>query len=261
MRLRVSGAQINVIDNDVSRNFSTISSALDYASAEHADILLTPEGALSGYEFENQPFDFPAVTQAAADLARKAKSLAIGLALGTIYREDDGVCYNQLRFYDKAGGHLGFHSKILRCTYIGSPEPQGELAMCSTAPLRTFQFLGVTVGGLLCNDMWANPYCTPMPDDHLSQQLSRMGAKVIFHAVNGGRDAGGNEDEALIRGFHESNQRFRAAAGRVWIVTVDNSFPETVPNTCTGGIIGPDGKWRLQLPKQGQQFFTADIEI
>ena len=29
-----------------------------------------------------------------------------------------------------------------------------------------------------------------MPDPHLTQQLARMGARVVFHAVNGGRDGG-----------------------------------------------------------------------
>ena len=44
--------------------------------------------------------------------------------------------------------------------------------------------------------MWANPECTLMPDVHVSQQFSQKGAKILFHAVNGGRS--GNEWSKVI---------------------------------------------------------------
>ena len=51
--------------------------------------------------------------------------------------------------------------------------PQGEINDYAIRPLRTFEIKGIRVGGLICNDMWANPQCTPMPDPHLSQKLSK----------------------------------------------------------------------------------------
>ena len=48
MELRVSGAQIPVTA-DIAANLSTIARALEFAASEEADILLTPEGSLSGY--------------------------------------------------------------------------------------------------------------------------------------------------------------------------------------------------------------------
>ena len=135
---------------------------------------------------------------------------------------DDGKCYDQLRFYSATGEYLGFHSKILTCGTLTDPA-EGEINDYAVRPLQFFDYPDVRVGGLVCNDLWANPGCTPMPDPHLTQQLSRMGARIIFHAVNGGRD--GSVWSELAWQYHEANLRMRAHAGSVWIVTVDNCFP------------------------------------
>ena len=46
--LHIAVAQIPV-SRDVSANTDTISSAIDCAAGEHAEVLLTPEGSVSGY--------------------------------------------------------------------------------------------------------------------------------------------------------------------------------------------------------------------
>ena len=127
-------------------------------------------------------------------------------------------------------------------------------------PLRSFIFDETIIGGLICNDMWANPGCTYMPDPHLSQQLARMGVKIIFHAVNGGRDAS-EFSQIVTRNYHESNLRMRAKAGRVWIITVDNCVPEDIPCSSPGGIINPDGDWVIKLPPKGEHFFDHKIDL
>ena len=48
MNLRIAGAQISV-GLDIADNVATIERAIDYARDEKAEILLTPEGSLSGY--------------------------------------------------------------------------------------------------------------------------------------------------------------------------------------------------------------------
>ena len=259
MNLRVAGAQLPVIDNDVYANKKTVERAIDHAADEFADILLTPEGMLSGYDFE-KGFSFPQIEEALGEVTARAKRRGLGLALGVIRREADGNVYNELRFYAKNGLFIGYHSKILRCSPVDSDEPKGELLHCSATPLSVFEFDGIKIGGLLCNDMWGTPTCTPMPDPHLAQQLSRMGAKVIFHGVNGGRD-GGDMSQTVFRHYHESNLRIRAMAARAWIVVADNAFPTDIPNSCAGGVIKPDGEWHIKMPTQGKQYFVTDIEV
>lgn len=255
MKLRVAGAQISVNNNCINDNFHTIDRALDFAIREQADILLTPEGSLSGYH--NQ-FNQNKLEQALQELVSKASRSRVGLALGTCFYED-ALCYNQIRFYDENGHYLGSHTKTLTCSTLTDP-PQGEIEYFSVKPLRTFNINGITIGGLICNDMWANPGCTTMPDPHLSQQLSRMGAKIIFHSVNGGRDAS-EFTQVVVRNYHESNLLMRAKAANAWIVTVDNAFPEHIPNSCSGGVISPMGEWTKKVATQREQFFAHTIEV
>jgi len=255
MELRVAGAQLPVT-RDVAANTSLIGAAIEYAADERADVLLTPEGSLSGYTHE---FDARAVEEALERVVSLASQAGIALALGTCFVEpDDGLSYNQVRFYDAGGRLIGFHSKTLTCGTLTDP-PQGEINHFAAAPLRTFELNGITVGALICNDLWANPQCTPQPDPHLTQQLSRMGARVIFHAVNGGRD--GSEWSRLAWTYHETNLRMRARAAGVWIVTVDSSHPLDLPCSAPSGVIDPQGNWLVKTPAQGVQHFAETLTL
>src|SRR5208283_3058816 len=169
--IRVAGSQIPVT-LDVPGNLAAILRSIEAAADGGADILLTPEGSLSGY---THTFDQAAVEHALQEVRSFARKRRLGLALGTCFIESDGRCYDQLRFYGPDGSYLGFHSKTLTCGTLGVPS-RGEIEHFSVAPLRTFTIKGIPCGGLVCNDMWANPGYTPMPDPHLSQKLSEAGA-------------------------------------------------------------------------------------
>jgi predicted amidohydrolase len=251
--MRVAGYQM-LVQNDIQFNCRKIIAAIDRAVEEHAEILLTPEGSLSGYTHK---FDTDVAAAALAEVTSHAREKKIGLALGTCFVEEDGLCYNQIRFYQPDGTYLGYHSKTLNCSNLADP-PKGEINHYSVKPLSVFTWgKNIPIAGLICNDMWANPQCTSMPDPHLCQQLSRMGAKVVFHAVNGGRD--GSDWSRLVWNYHESNLRMRASAGRVWIVTVDNADPPHIPCAAPSGVINPSGQFVYQAPPKGEHLFSWDI--
>jgi predicted amidohydrolase len=255
-RLRVAGAQIPVT-RDVNANVAALERAVAYAAREKADILLSPEGSLSGYFTD---FDAGRTAAALERVTAAARKAGVALALGTCFQEPDGRRYDQLRFYDRDGRYLGFHAKILLCRRIADPASKGEIDYFSTRPLRTFEWNGVTVGGLICNDLWANPEWTPQDDPHLTQQLAAAGARVIFQSVNSGLGQGESLD--LNRHYHESNLRIRARAGKMWIVVADAADPEgRRPNQCPSGVVDPSGNWVLRLPEPGERFFTYSIEL
>lgn len=255
MQLTVAGIQMAVTD-DISLNLCSILRGLRSARECGADILLTPEGSLSGY---HAAFKQHELNEALCEVTATAARYGIGLALGTCFFEDDGACYNQIRFYHPSAEYIGSHAKILLCGNLEQP-PRGEMEYFATKPLSCFVFKGITVGGLLCNDLWANPTCTPMPDLHLSQQLARMGVKIIFHGVNGWRD---NHEFTRTHqfNFHESNLLLRAMAGRLWIVTVDNASPLDTPVSCCGGVVSPAGERVLKANPIGEQFFNYTINL
>ena len=102
------------VSNDILTNKNNLIYAINQATNENAGILLTPEGCLSGYTYK---FDQKEVDDALSEILIVAKKNNLGLALATCFYEDDGNCYNQIRFYLPTGEYLGFHSKILRCAY------------------------------------------------------------------------------------------------------------------------------------------------
>ena len=254
MQLRVAGAQLPVTP-DIDANVLHIEHAIDFAANNAAEILLTPEGSLSGYTPE---FDPAAVGAALERVTAKAKGSGVGLALGTCFVEPgDGQRYNQLRFYEPGGAFLGFHSKTLLCGTLDDP-PAGEINHYAVGPLRTFNFKGITVGGLICNDFWGNPFCTPMDDSYLPRQLGRLGARIIFEAVNGGR---GGKCQDICWNFHESNLLLRSMASRLWTIVVDSSEPVDKPCSCPSGVISPDGDWVCKADPAGLQLFVHTIEL
>jgi predicted amidohydrolase len=255
MKLTVAGYQMSVTEN-INTNTNKICDAVNRAAEEKADILLTPEGSLSGYTHD---FDFKTADEALAHVENRAKEKGIGLALGTCFKESDGSTYNQIRFYKPDGRFLGFHSKTLLCGSMDTP-PEGEINHFAHSDLKVFLWnKDLTIGGLICNDMWANPGCSPIPDIHLSQELSRMGAQIIFHAVNGGRH--GNEWSDVTWNFHESNLRMRARAGGLWIVTADNSNPIDMRCSSPSGVINPQGEWEFRTKDKGEELFIFSIEL
>ena len=137
--------------------------------------------------------------------------------------------------------------------------PQGEINHYAARPLRTFEFGGVCVGALICNDIWANPGCTPMDDPHLAQQLSRMGARAIFCAVNGGR-SDGDWSEVAWR-YHESNLQMRARAGGLWMAVVDSAYPTHLRCSCPSGVVDPEGNWVCRAEPTGEQLLAHTIEL
>jgi predicted amidohydrolase len=251
--IRVAGAQIPV-SLDIADNRGAILRSIEAAARDKADILVTPEGSLSGYTHE---FDQGGVAKALEDICRAARAHALGLALGTCFIEGDGKCYDQLRFYDAEGSYLGFHSKTLTCGTLNRPF-RGEIEHFSVAPLRTFVIKGIPCGGLICNDLWANPGYTPTPDTHLSQQLAASGARIVFHSVNGDRD-GSPWSTVSTWNYHESNLELRARAGKLFIVTVDNCAPTNVSCSSPGGVVGPDGTWLVRAPRQGEHVFVFGV--
>ena len=254
MEIRVAGAQL-AVTIDIATNEAAIRRAIDFAHAEHADILLTPEGSLSGY---TPQFDAKRVCAALQRVIAQARRARVGLALGTCFvAPRSGQCYNQIRFYDRNGRYLGSHCKILRCGTLSNP-PEGEIRDYATRPLRTFTLGGLIIGGLICNDLWANPTCTPMPDPHLTQRLARMGARIIFHGVNGGRD--GSELSRVAWQYHDANLRMRAQAGRVWIVTVDSCEPPHLECSAPSGVVDPGGTWVCRAEPKGEQYYAYTIE-
>lgn len=249
--LRISGLQM-VVTEDVGANERAIRGGIRRAALESADFLVTPEGSLSGYY---SGFDRVEVASAVERLAAEARSLRVGLALGTCYKEiEDGreYCYNQVRLYAPDGEYLGAHDKILRCSSLGHPGT-GEMNAYVEGTLRVFDWNGWRLGALICNDLWATPGYTTSPNPYLPWRLAQMGAEIILHAINSGGDQ-------RYRAFHESSAELWARTLGLPIVEVNAAPADGRPVNARTGLIGPDGSRVIAVPDVGEQYFASVVE-
>lgn len=277
--LVVAGFQM-LSSKDVQANESAIHRAIDQAAGVKADILLTPEGSLSGYYSD---FDRVIVANAVERLAQHARASHVGLLLGTCYKEMEeeaprvtlkrlGVsaerreyCYDQVRVYAPSGEYLGAYSKILLCSSLYHPGT-GEMRDYVAGTLRLFSWDGIRFGVLICNDLWATPGFTTTPNPYLAWRLRTMGAQIVFHAVNTARTdrAPLTQEERrmsmLYRSYQESNQVLWAMMLNIPIVTT-NANDGTTPSNCRAGVIDQAGERNCMAHEVGEQFFSCKIWI
>jgi predicted amidohydrolase len=240
MRLRAAGLQMDV-SQDIARNQGRILAALTEAAGMGADFLVTPEGSLSGY---HSRFEQPELAAALNEVVTRAAHLKIGLMLGTCFKNEDGSCQNQVRIYSPDGGFLGAHSKILVC----SP---GEMLEYRPGDLHVFEWKGARFGVLVCNDLWASPGYTTIPNPYLALKLKEMGAQWIVHSIN----SGSRQD---YRKFHESSAELWAQNLNIPIMEVNAAQGKEKINA-SSGLIDSLGLRAQAVPDSGEHLFYCEI--
>lgn len=245
----LSGLQMNVT-NDIKSNLKQIEEGIRKAADNGSDFLVTPEGSLSGY---TSNFDQKELSDALEAAIKEASRLKVGLMLGTCYKQlvkGKEFCYNQVRVYAPDGQYLGEYSKILRCSILDMPGT-GEMVDYVEGELRTFDWHGSRFGILICNDLWATPGYTTMPNPYLVWKLKQMGAQFMIHCINSGT-------AQKYRPFHESSAELWALSVKLPILEV-NAAQGNEKINAQSGLIDASGERSLRVPDSGVQFFTVTI--
>jgi predicted amidohydrolase len=247
----LSGLQMNVTNN-INENKAQILDGIRRASGEGANFLVTPEGSLSGY---TSNFSQNELAAALKEIETAAEKMKVGLMIATCYKElnkGKEFCYNQVRVYMADGQFMGAYSKILRCSNMDLPGT-GEMIDYVEGELKTFEWKGIRFGILICNDLWATPGYTTMPNPYLAWKLKQMGAQFIVHCINSGTDQ-------KYRPFHESSAELWAFSMKIPILEVNAAHEEEKINA-QSGLIDSKGERSLRIPDSGVQFFTARIKV
>lgn len=237
---RVTLAQI-VVGRVVKENMKRITAAIAQAKKDLAGWVFFPEGALSGYY---DGFKQAEVEEAFAEIQRLCKEAALIGVIGTCWKGSPGKPHNQIRIVDRRGELVGQYAKTC-LTYSDAEQfTAGGFDLVHKVD-------DLTIGTLICNDLWVTPGFTDGPNPHLTLKQARAGAQVIFHAVS----SGGNQK---YRAFHESNQAVRAAEAKCPIVTV-NSAVESGEVNCTSGVILPSTEYAFALSRKGEVVETVEF--
>ena len=288
--IRVAGAQIPVCDHSTKYNKEEIFKALDWAKENEVDYLLTPEGALSGWGsyFVGHKEE---IDSALKEVEEHQKKCGVSLGLGMSI-EDGGIPRNQIRHYNKEGEVIGKTNK----TYVTEGDEYFGLvsSFIDSYPLYTFGFPEVTKDGydgednpiqipfyctgMICNDMWGSQlFSKPYGSSQtlLYQLAFQDNIDLLLHATNGIKWLKGNDivkDRVdAIHDFHEANLRHNANFLCTNILTVDNPVRwgwngdlNTINDWVTSspsGVVGPTGRWEIQVPRSGRHYFKYDIDV
>ena len=247
----LAGLQMNVTRN-IENNKKQILKGIQKAAMEGARFLITPEGSLSGYTSE---FNQHELSIALTEIVSEAKKMNIGLMLGTCYKDtlnEKEFCYNQVRVYAPNGEFIGAYSKILRCSMLNMPGT-GEMVEYVEGELKIFDWNGLKFGILICNDLWATPGYTTMPNPYLPWKLKQMGAQFLVHCINSGTSQ-------KYRPFHESSAELWALSLQIPIVEVNAAQEQEIINA-QSGLIEANGERSLRVPDSGLQFFIVKVNI
>ncbi len=240
--MRVAVAQMNVVLGDLAGNAHRIADAAKRASAQGADLLLTPELSLCGYPPEDlllRPDFYRSVDLALVALTRDTVDLDIAIVVG--HPEQAGDLY-----YNAAS--VLYQGKRL-CTYRKQHLPQYEVfdeLRYFTAGGETvvFDHAGTRFGLAICEDIWfaapaqaakaagaevllvlnASPYHLDKTVDRqsvLAQRVAETGLSIVYCNLVGG------QDELVFDGA-----------------------------SC---LVAADGQTVLQLPQFAEDMATADL--
>jgi predicted amidohydrolase len=249
--LRIAGLQMDV-SSAIQENEQTIIRHLNDLTDRKIDFLITPEGSLSGYTSQ---FDREALNKSLKKITEVAKDLNIGLILGTCYKEivnGKEYCYNQARIYLPDGTFLGAYSKILTCSPLDNPGT-GEMMEYVQGSVKTFSYNGVEFGILICNDLWATPGYTTIPNPYLPWKMQEKGAEAIFHIINSGTDL-------TYRTFHEASVELWAQQLDITIVEVNAAHGNKEINAASG-VVNEHGERVKVVNNRGEQLFVYDIVV
>lgn len=249
--LVIAGLQMNVAKS-IAENERTIIRHLNSLKDKNVDFLITPEGSLSGY---NSEFNGLELKEALTKVVSVAKNANVGLILGTCYKDTIGgkeYCYNQARVYLPDGTFLGAYSKILTCSPLDNPGT-GEMMEYVQGSVKTFSVKDIDVGILICNDLWATPGYTTIPNPYLPWKMKEAGAKIIFHIINSGTNM-------VYRTFHEASVELWARTLEMPIVEVNAAHGNEEINAGSG-IISKDGEKVKSVINKGEQLFIYNISL
>jgi len=157
--------------DDVGRNVELLEALIQRTMQFQPDLILTPELAVSGYEFykvlgrEWIRIDCPKILDRFCKLACDHH---VALVLGSpVYDEKSEKFYNAALFIDENGNLLGSHYKV-------NTLPGSEGWSSRGTQIQPISWRGETIGMLICADAYT---------ENIAAELAHKGANVLVSPV------------------------------------------------------------------------------
>ncbi len=220
--------------DEVSRNAAKLHGAIDQAARHGAQMLVTPECALSGY-LPPDGLDFDALDSATEELEDHASEAGLWLALGTTRQGDHGHWLNAALLISPEGRAVGTYDK----THL---MPADREVFAPGSELPVVEAGEWTVGIQICFDV-------RFPENW--RILRRKGAELILHLSNASRSAHWKLPvlEAAVRS--------RAAENGMYVVSANDARS---PQMMVSAICDPDGRHLARAPEAQEALIYAELD-
>jgi len=180
-RMKIGFAQINPTVGDLKGNFDKILQSYERLSAKGAQIVLTPELALTGYPPQDLVFKsrfVPQTLEMLAELHSRVGTAA--LLVGYVDRNTGkGKPFHNAAALLERGKPIRKTFKTLLPTYDVFDEDRYFEPACKTEP---FDVDGTKIGVTICEDIWTENYLPhPLYDVEPVRNLVEQGAELIVN--------------------------------------------------------------------------------
>jgi NAD+ synthase (glutamine-hydrolysing) len=179
--MKIGFAQINPIVGDLSGNFEKIAGAYERLAAAGAELVVTPELAITGYPPQDLLFKSQFVPQSLGILEKlQAHIREAGLLVGFVDRnEGRGKPFHNAAALLQPGAPIAKTHKSLLPTYDVFDEDRYFEPARSVVPLM---FGARKIGVTICEDIWTERYLPrPLYDIEPVRSLVEQGAEMIVN--------------------------------------------------------------------------------
>ncbi len=179
--MKIGFAQINPTVGDLGGNFEKILGAYERLEAAGAELVITPELAITGYPPQDLIFKSQFVPQNLDVLEKlQARIRAAGLLVGYVERNQGrGKPFHNAAALLQPGAPIAKTRKSLLPTYDVFDEDRYFEPARSVAPLI---FRGKKIGVTICEDIWTEHYLPrPLYDIEPVRSLVEQGAGIILN--------------------------------------------------------------------------------
>ena len=179
--MKIGFAQINPTVGDLSGNFDKILQSYERLSAKGAELVLTPELALTGYPPQDLVFKSRFVPQTLEMLTELHSRVgAAALLVGYVDRNTGkGKPFHNAAALLEPGKPIRKTFKTLLPTYDVFDEDRYFEPACETEP---FDVAGIKIGVTICEDIWTEHYLPhPLYDVEPVRNLVEQGADLIVN--------------------------------------------------------------------------------
>lgn len=246
MRVSIMVGQVPAVW-DVAANLATVREVL--AEARAGDVVVLPEGMLSGYDEDLSPLDDldPAdLTAAVAQVSALARNLGVHIFCGSLLPENDGWTNAGLYFPPAAATTAGRGHRVYRKINLAMNE-RGRLRPGGDLP--TFEV--VSGGGAERGFLVGMQLCREIRFPEQWQHLATAGTELFVYLTNA---ANRNEPPGVWR----SHLISRAAENQRFLAAANIAHPD---QHCPSMIVSPRGEVLAELPPGSPGLLRHTVDL